>query len=251
MSQAGMTVAKCAYCGADLTQHQRYAGTVCGNWQCRERLLDSRLLAYRAEAARAVRIENPEYFPITLVPHWSPALEALAREDRTAMSEFLHSLTIQEPIESDNASCYPLSSEDPPGLAADLGGICGVCRGYCCLHGAANHAFLDRETLLRAQRKQPGLDFNEVIAWYLDHLPSHHFRDGCLYQGEKGCVLPRAMRANICNGYECRGLRMARERFDSVSDRRSFVVVRHDNHIHRAAFIDDDGKIRHHPPDFQ
>lgn len=63
-------------------------------------------------------------------------------------------------------------------------------------------------------------------------------------------VLPRAMRADICNGYECGGLWAARDHFQPATGGRSFIVVRHDHRIQRSAFIDGPS-IRHCPPEEQ
>jgi hypothetical protein len=46
------------------------------------------------------------------------------------------------------------------------------------------------------------------------------------------------MRAELCNAYECRGLRDAAAVDPKGGRRRLFVVARQDNRIARAAFVD-------------
>jgi hypothetical protein len=240
-------MANCLYCGTPLTRHEQFAGTICSDWRCREKQLEAQLAAHRAEAADALGVARPESFPIAVVPDWTPELIPLEPERRQALAEFLDGLIAAEPAETDAGQSVAVPPpSDSPAMAAHLGRVCAVCRGYCCFHGAAHNAFLGREVLLRFQAGRPELELREAVSVYLDYLPDRHCRDACLYQGERGCVLPREMRADICNGYECGGLQTARDRFDSMSVERAFVVVRHDHRIQRSAFIDGSA-IRHYP----
>lgn len=240
-------MARCSYCGTPLTQHQQFAGGLCGDWRCRERFLADQLARQRAEAAEALGVPDPAAYAIAVVPHWTPELIPLLPEQRQSLAEFLHGLVVSGADEAEEEVMAAAPSTDSPALAAHLGRVCAVCRGYCCVHGVAHNAFLDRKVLLRFQAGSPGLDLREVVSVYLDCLPERHCRDACLYQGERGCVLPREMRADICNGYECGGLQTARDRFAANAAERSFVVVRHDHRILRSAFIDGPA-IRHYPP---
>ena len=55
----------------------------------------------------------------------------------------------------------------------------------------------------------PALNDEAVVAAYAAWLPERTLHPGCVYQGEQGCTLPRAMRSAICNAYLCGGLRRA------------------------------------------
>lgn len=242
-------MANCVYCGSLLTRHQAFAGTTCDHWRCREKRLNSQLVAHRTEAARVLGVTRPERFPIAVVPHGLQELVPLAAESRLMLAGFLHGLMDAVAEEADpEPSAAVQDPGDSPAIAAHLGRVCAVCRGYCCHHGAAHNAFLDRKTLLRFQAARPDLPMDGVIAVYLDLLPDRHCRDACLYQGAQGCVLPRGMRADICNGYECGGLKAARASFDPAGGGYAYVAVRHDHRIQRSAFVEDQ-VIRPYPVD--
>jgi len=238
----------CLYCSTPLSRHEQFAGTICGNWRCREKFLENQLAGYRREAAQALDLAQAETFPIAIVPYWEPKLVPLAPEDRQLLADFLHGLIVSEFSEGVSSELMLDSSQpDSPDMTAQLGLVCAVCQGFCCFHGAANNAFLDHKTLMRFVTEKQGLELCEVVSIYLDYLPKEHCHNACLYQGEQGCVLPREMRADICNNYQCGGLRTARERFATSADNRAFVVVRHDHKILRSAFINGPS-ILHYPP---
>jgi len=89
------------------------------------------------------------------------------------------------------------------------GPVCGSCRGHCCVQGVAYHGFIDIRLLHRRQAVHGGT-LADAAAFYADALPAAHVQFSCLYHGEQGCVLPRAERAPICNGYACDALLQAR-----------------------------------------
>ncbi|MBD9357898.1 hypothetical protein [Methylomonas albis] len=239
----------CLYCNTPLSRHEQFAGTICSNWRCREKHLENQLVSYRTEAAEALDFGQSETFPIAVVPHWEPKLVPLTHEDYRMLAEFLNGLISSETTETipNEFMEAPPQSDTPPAMLSRLGQVCAICRGFCCFHGAAHNAFLDHKTLLRFVTEKPELELYDAVEIYLDYLPSQHYFNACLYQGEQGCTLPREMRANICNDYQCGGLRTARERFATNSDNRAFVVVRHDHKIQRAAFING-SSIIHYPP---
>jgi hypothetical protein len=122
-----------------------------------------------------------------------------------------------------------------------LAKICAVCQGFCCFYGATRHAFLDIETMRRFIDQHPGWSTNDVVAEYSRYLPVHHYETSCVYHTGTGCALPRDMRADICNSYECHGLKDARREYAESARLSACVVVRHDNCIVSCVFVDASG----------
>jgi hypothetical protein len=77
------------------------------------------------------------------------------------------------------------------------------------VQGVAYHGFIDIRLLHRRQASHGG-SLDDAAAFYAAMLPARHVLYSCLYHGEQGCVLPRADRAPICNGYACDALLQAR-----------------------------------------
>ena len=94
-----------------------------------------------------------------------------------------------------------------PELQQLLWSACATCRGSCCRLGAQTQAFLTANTLRGYRKTTPGLDDDAMVEAYRARLPERTLTDGCVFQGERGCVLPREMRAPICNAFLCTTLR--------------------------------------------
>jgi len=241
---------RCRYCATPLTHLQRIAGPVCGHWKCREQHLQAQLSEHRSEAAQALAVAGSDRYPIVVVPSWRPRLVPVTEAERQKLAEHLAGLeyAVADPVTAATGGMAgPPDAEDSPATLERLGRVCGVCRGYCCQEGRIRHAFLQHSTLLRILQDAPEPNWSEAVAVYLSHVPDFHLENGCLYQGESGCVMPRPLRADICNSYECAGLQAAREKFCSDEGDRGFVVVRQDNRIQRSAFLDG-MSTRHYDP---
>jgi Fe-S-cluster containining protein len=83
---------------------------------------------------------------------------------------------------------------------------CGACRGLCCSRGG-DHAFITQATILRYGLQHPGSERQDIIDDYVSFLGDEISEGGCVFQGSKGCTLPRVMRSNVCNTYFCSGLK--------------------------------------------
>jgi hypothetical protein len=247
----------CLVCGRPLTLHQCYSGRVCADWRCRERVLRDALLAHRQEAARALGVAQDEAYPIAVVP-WRPQkLVPIEDAQRSELRQFLLELLAQSPAAQsqppaggEDREAHAMQAAMPADGALDtlLASVCAVCRGFCCFYGGTRHAFLDADTLRAFRRRNPELDGTAAAKVYLDFLPEQHCVGSCLYHTAAGCKLPRAMRAHICNAYECPGLKDARRAYAGRGTTRACVVVRHDSHIMGSAFVDAVG-IAAYPPE--
>jgi len=242
---------KCLICSRMLTLHEQYSGQICSDWRCRARQLDDALLAARAEAARDLGLQQVEAFPISVVPWRANRIVELPAERRSELEEFLVNLLSTLPetsdesiVQSESGFCAeppPASAPNDPEVDLHLAKVCAVCQGFCCFYGATRHAFLDSETMCRFGSQHPDVQTEAVVAEYLRYLPENHCEASCVYHTEVGCALPRQMRADICNSYECHGLKDARQASATSALATACVVVRHDNHIVSCAFIDASG----------
>jgi hypothetical protein len=195
-------------------------------------------------------VAQADAYPIAVVP-WRPQqLVPLDDGRRCELREFLLDLLKQSP----EAESQPLAGgadneaqPTEPSMPADgavdglLASVCAVCQGFCCFYGGTRHAFLDADTLTAFRRCNPELDDAAVAKAYLDFLPQQHCEGSCVYHSAAGCNLPRAMRAHICNAYECRGLKDARQAYAAGGATRVCVVVRHDNRVIGSAFVGPEG----------
>ena len=95
---------------------------------------------------------------------------------------------------------------EPTGFAARVArAACSLCRGWCCQNGG-DDAFLDDQTMARLRRDRPQLDVQALLRVYIARVPVLAYQDSCIFHGKRGCTLDRSLRADICNGYFCRGL---------------------------------------------
>jgi hypothetical protein len=95
---------------------------------------------------------------------------------------------------------------EPTGFAAKVArAACSLCRGWCCQNGG-DDAFLDDQTMARVRRDRPQLGVQALVRIYVEQVPMLVYQDSCIFHGKRGCTLDRSLRADICNGYFCRGL---------------------------------------------
>lgn len=244
---------KCLICFRQLTLHEKHSGQICSDWRCRARQLEDALQKARAAAAQDLQLESVDAFPIVVVPWRSNPLIELSAKQRNELEDFLLNLLTTVPqimdestaqTDSDTGAEVPATSA-PTDQETDrlLAKICAVCRGFCCFYGATRHAFLDIETMRRFCDQRPGWSTNDVVAEYSRYLPARHCETSCVYHAETGCALPRDMRADICNRYECHGLKDARREYAEFARLSACVVVRHDNSIVGCTFVDASGLL--------
>jgi len=247
----------CAVCGARLTLHQRARGPTCDGWRCRERALGHALEAHRAEAAVALGIERPADYALFVVPRTErPVVPLPARRKRRFHAHLRRAVAAAARGEGEAVPAPegPADvSEGEGGLAPLpevetrlLGQACAACRGTCCRHGR-EHAFLGGLRLARTLAAHPEATPEQAVATYLAYLPEESFEDACVYQGPRGCTLPRALRADLCNAYLCAGLKSYRRHLARHGPTPGCAVVREDNRIARSAFFDA-GRLRRYEP---
>jgi hypothetical protein len=114
---------------------------------------------------------------------------------------------------------------EPTGFSATvLNAGCATCRGHCC-KGGGEHAYIDERTMARVRRDNPELDARAIIQRYLRRVAPSSYQGSCLFHGEAGCTLGRALRAELCNAYYCNGLQDFLKRAE-VPERVQIVAAR-------------------------
>lgn len=106
--------------------------------------------------------------------------------------------------------------------------ICGLCRGSCCSSGA-DTAHLSIDSIRKFMDSHPDHSNDQVIDYFLAHVPRASIEDGCILQGEQGCTLKREHRPTLCNGHTCDALKQWQESAIGKG-RRTVVAIQRDNH---------------------
>jgi hypothetical protein len=112
----------------------------------------------------------------------------------------------------DARTAQPSRTQEKPPPAEPTGFIarvlqtgCALCRGHCC-KGGGTHAYIDDRTMTRVRRDNPEADAWAILRLYTASVPRFAHAGSCIFHGEAGCSLPRALRAELCNSYYCDGL---------------------------------------------
>lgn len=151
-----------------------------------------------------------ETVPIALVPRHNARIRQTADRRHAMLAQHLRGLlgTMRQtgPEQDDGYIEQPA----PLGTAATrvVIAVCSACKGACCAAGR-EHAFLRVRTMREFAVAHPSLTDDEIVQAYLAPLPERTSHPGCVYQGARGCTLPRDMRSAICNSYLCNGLQQA------------------------------------------
>jgi hypothetical protein len=86
------------------------------------------------------------------------------------------------------------------------GRLCAFCGGGCCTRGG-NEAYLTAATIRRVLMIQAVPQTpSDLLAVYLDRLPSKAQTGSCINHGSQGCTLNPELRSDICNNYACEAL---------------------------------------------
>ena len=109
--------------------------------------------------------------------------------------------TMKRPVES----ASPLRPEPDGFIGTVARAACSLCRGFCC-KGGGDHAYLDERVMARVRQAQPDLDARAVLRLYVERVPQQGYAGSCVFHGEAGCTMNRALRSDVCNSYFCTGL---------------------------------------------
>lgn len=244
--------ATCSVCGAAIGVHEVAGGGVCRTLGCmtvlalraRERARETRAAALAAAAATldALGEEIAREPPVCVgaVPAFERRV-APADPDRLAAFRALLAKALAAASKMDaplSASAEPPAA---PAVRAALEAGCRVCEGLCCETGG-NHAYLTAEELAGKLARDPSLTAEALYAAYVAHLPERSYEGSCVYHDAAGCVLPRPMRADICNSYRCRGLAELAAALEEAAVPRAWVAAVADGSTVRRAVLIEEGR---------
>lgn len=241
---------KCQYCTRPLTVAQ-FATGVCNDRTCRatpmavahqeaaERSVKERALAkrrrQRAAARHGIPREEVASYRLVVLPLNQDQESPLPADRRAAFEQHLRQNLAQareriaagEPVEPAMLTTAP---DDRPRAERDaetalMNAGCITCRGQCCKLGG-DHAFNSSSTMMRFVDQFPSLEDEEIVSRYLSFLGERTLTTGCVFQGMRGCTLPRDMRAGICNRFFCGDVRVLKHQFGDGEPVRAFIVNR-------------------------
>lgn len=229
-SPPGQRPAKtCRICGAVLAPLRAMRRDLCERPAClaheaQAQAAEERHVHTQALREQAARLE-PSLQPADLPVFWIfpyvaddvPLPEALRAQFEAYLDE-------QAERADGTAAAEPEPAAAPPALGETQ--MCTRCQGWCCARSApGRHAFLDASHLRRWQLQHPGSTPADAARAYKDLLPARHSEGSCAYHGAQGCVLPRTMRASLCNTYVCGVIDELRDA-EAARPGRPFVIAK-------------------------
>ncbi len=240
--------AACSICGAPLSVHQVVRGGICGSVACktalarqaRERDRQAHQAALAAAAACLEtfgdRIDTAAPISIGAVPCFDrplvpadPERVAALRASLEAAIDGALAIVAETPAIAGDANDAPV----PP----TLGAACAVCNGRCCDRGST-HAFLTAEDLASKLARGPAASAEALLDSYMALLPERSYEGSCIYHGERGCALPRWMRADICNRFRCAELDDLADRCATATASRALIAAVKDGEVRRAVVVE-------------
>lgn len=219
--------APCRYCGNPIDARGSLRDH-CAHWRCRAARRRDQQLAKRAARARederyatrcavvrddmasgnATNHAGP-HLDVLPVPAFQRPTVALARERRERFREHLSDVMrdfrssdeqqASAPLESTAA---PLEVTDPAEHSRFASAACATCGGRCCERGG-DHAFISVATVRRFFSSHAGASDPHCEATYLGYLPAEVLHDSCVFHTRHGCALPRQLRSEMCNWFQC------------------------------------------------
>jgi len=240
---------KCNVCERALTVHQLVRGGICDDARCRAHTMRFVVARRRADEQAAMHKVATQWLSSTLSQR-SPSLdialvvlrgrdaslEPVPEAQRASLIEHVVAMT-NEAAELDGDALQTAVAELPSTAEPNttLGVACATCSGFCCRTGGSR-AYIDARTIARVRSQQPQLDNEAVLALYSNSIPAEHVVDSCVFHGGKGCTLPRAVRAEICNVFYCEPIKAwwVTRQSESVA-----IAVVQDSQVVRSALIAD------------
>ncbi len=232
--------AKCVHCGRPISFTQQHAfGGVCEDAKCKSKQLtawlaekhstDQQRMQRRQQVALAAsesildtsstnklqQATNSANRQVFAVPAMLRPLTKLPDHRRTEFETHLTSMVDASFQENERVVSQDIDADrlvtDGPGAKPlpIVSAACGACQGDCCQNGST-HAFVSAKLIDRIRQENPGISPQEVIDIYLSYLPQRSFEESCVYHQANGCALPRAMRTDLCNHFECDDLHFIR-----------------------------------------
>ena len=262
---------RCCICGTEITRQQARTFQTCTSWKCRceyrGRLRDQAreaearyeqaltkfrngLCSTRNQLAGACGIEHPERFLPVCVPSYKAELVPMRADRREKLRAFLLAL-IEDCIREADADPKPHSeTPDQAGgadssdhhaasetLAEFLRVACTCCGGHCCTDGG-DQAYFTVDSMRRYIARHPDRSPDAIVDDYLQHVPEETYEASCIYHSATGCSLPRQMRSDLCNSFECYGLTHLRDQVAENAGTGLFIVATNQEQVMQHRFVE-------------
>ncbi len=111
-----------------------------------------------------------------------------------------------------------------PALRMTSDNLCCKCKGGCCVSGK-DHAYLSVYSMRRFMDENLQLASHQILNLYSSKVSENTIEGSCINQTSSGCVLPRYMRSDICNGYYCDALKVYQIKMKAINQALPVVVV--------------------------
>ena len=260
----------CIICNKPLTVHQEVSGGVCGRSYCRQQNIIEKGRIAREKAEREQRRRAQAHFErlraamkrswpddtvVAVVPANTASIAPLPDLRKEAIETHIrkHLAKAQEQLSNPPENVTETENPYSAFVVRDqdldmLGAACGACRGHCCRTGG-EHAYITADTMKHYLERHAHAETDRVVQDYLDYLPTDSYEDGCVFQGRKGCTLPRDMRSITCNTFLCPSLRNIQDHLEKDAVRTVFAVAMTEEIVKFAGLIDDGELEDFGPPD--
>ncbi len=167
-------------------------------------------LAQRDRLAAELQITAHQAFPAFALPAQQRPLVPLPENRNASFREHLERIIQEAFAHTDSAEAPSFSSAEenangPDEMSPILRAGCAVCQGRCCLQGG-DHAYLTVDLVRQYRTQHPQATAQDVYREYDSRLGERTYEDSCVYHQQQGCRLPRELRSDTCNTYECEEL---------------------------------------------
>ncbi|NOQ12926.1 MAG: hypothetical protein GQ583_00390 [Methyloprofundus sp.] len=116
--------------------------------------------------------------------------------------------------------------------------LCALCKGGCCPVGG-DHAYLSVVTMRCYLDTHPDLSEQDVLDLYLSKISTKSIAGACINQTREGCVLPREMRSDVCNGFYCAPLKSYHKEYLIKGEKTEVLAIQR-SHTHWNRFDPDE-----------
>ncbi|MCS7471388.1 hypothetical protein NZK35_32480 [Stieleria sp. ICT_E10.1] len=262
---------RCCICDTEITRQQARSFQTCTSWKCRceyrGRLRDqakqaeakyeqaliefrSGLCSTRNQLADACGFEHPERFLPVCVPSYKAEMVQMKADRREKLRAFLLAL-VEDCTRETDVDPHPHSETPDLARGTDssdhdaasetqtmfLRVACTCCGGHCCTDGG-DQAYFTVDTMRRYIARHPDQSPDAIVDDYLQHVPDETYEASCIYHSATGCSLPRQMRADLCNAFECYGLTHLRDLVAENAATGLFIAATNQGQVMRYRFVE-------------
>lgn len=199
-------------------------------------VIDERGLELRSNLASALNLQEPERFPLTVIPAVRSPLVPVESERIEALTQHVRKMVEKSHQTVDDSSMGELPQSAPEQFF--IQSACTLCEGRCCGNGA-NAGYIADDTIRRVRRDHPEWSDSEIIDQYTQRAAGSRVAGSCIYHGAMGCALPRELRSDVCNRHLCGQVVNALAELLDHGQSSFFLIAVDDADVPRAsAFVD-------------